>query len=131
MRTKFAIAVLLAVVAGLFSSAPASSVPVNEASTDVGLMSAGCGTTAPDLDTVKENVSDPAKSAANQRTGSSTSCVSLGVLQLTDNADYYCYTWESGSSYSWTYLRNLRTGVKGWVRDDLLKDNGSYRHCGF
>ncbi|MFC7615459.1 hypothetical protein ACFQV2_20125 [Actinokineospora soli] len=39
--------------------------------------------------------------------------------------------------YTWTYLRNLRTGVRGWVRDDLLDLNadgqtrGSLSYCGF
>jgi hypothetical protein len=93
-------------------------------------MHASCGTTRPHLDTAKENVVDPARDgAANQRSGSSTSCAVLGVLQPTDNADCHCYTWQDDGVHSWTYLRNIRTGVRGRVRNVLLGDNGSYVSC--
>jgi hypothetical protein len=32
---------------------------------------------------------------------------------------------------AWTFLRNLRTGVERWMRDDLLRNFGSNRYCGF
>jgi hypothetical protein len=51
------------------------------------------------------------------------------VLQTSDNADYYCFT-SASDGYTWTYLRNIRTGVKG-VQDNLLKDYGSFVCCGF
>jgi hypothetical protein len=95
---------------------------------DVAAKSAACGKTAPDKDSGAWAAK--ARSAANQRSGSSTSCAALGVLQTSDRADYHCYTWGSGG-YSWTYLRNDRTNVAGWVRDDLLKDGGSFVYCGF
>jgi hypothetical protein len=70
--------------------------------------------------------------AANQRSGSSTSCVALGVLQPTDDALYYCFTCvDAGCTESWTYNQNLRTGVRGWTRDDLLRGDGSFTSCGF
>ncbi len=47
---------------------------------------------------------------------------SVGVLQPGDDADYYC--WTKGPRFTWTFLRNLRTGVRGWVRDDLLRKSG-------
>jgi len=70
--------------------------------------------------------------AANQRSGSSTSCVAVGVLQPTDDALYYCFTCvDTGCTETWTYNQNLRTGVRGWTRDDLLRDDGSFTFCGF
>jgi hypothetical protein len=50
----------------------------------------------------------------------------LGTLQRTDDAVYYCYT-VGVDNKTWTYLRDTRTGKKGWVRDDLLRYKGS--HC--
>jgi hypothetical protein len=59
--------------------------------------------------------------------------VIVGVLQPTDDALYYCYTWAN-DGFSWTYLRNQRTGVRGWSRDNLLDVNadgtrGSIHEC--
>jgi hypothetical protein len=77
--------------------------------------------------------------AFSTRTGTravtSTDCPIVGVLQPTDDALYYCYTWGI-DEFSWTYLRNLRTGVSGWSRDNLLDLNadgvsrGSLSYCG-
>ena len=77
--------------------------------------------------------------AAKQRSGSSTSCTAPGALQPTDDALYYCFTCTSDCSDigSWTYNKNIRTGVSGWTRNDLLRPepggpfNGSSRFCGF
>jgi hypothetical protein len=91
-------------------------------------MNAPCGTSGPNLQ--NERVDDAAfQGAANQRSGSSTGCWAPGVLQPTDDALYFCYT--GAADGTWTYLRNLRTGVQGWIRDDLLRNNGSSRYCGF
>lgn len=93
------------------------------------------GTAGPNLENRVE-ADAPASGAANQRSGSSTGCPAPGVLQPTDDALYFCYTWGN-DDFSWTYLRNQRTGVRGWVRDVLLDVNpdgvtrGSLRHCGF
>jgi hypothetical protein len=118
-----------AAVVGLSLAAPTGSAFAAASASDIGPLFASCGTTVPDLDTGHENVVDPARTAANQRSGSSTSCAILGVLQTSDNADYYCWT-SSNDGFTWTYLRNIRTGVRGWVRDDLLKDGGSFVWCG-
>jgi hypothetical protein len=90
---------------------------------------ASCGTAGPNIGN-EFNADAPASGAANQRSGSSTSCVILGVLQPTDDATYFCFT-HGRDSFTWTYLRNQRTGVRGWVRDDLLDDYGSHYYCGF
>jgi len=42
-------------------------------------------------------------------------------------ADYYCYV--RGEGGTWTYLRNLTTGKRGWVQDDLLTGGGSSVLC--
>ena len=91
-------------------------------------MFAACGTSGPNLQ--KQIIADAVSpNAANQRSGASTGCTALGALQPTDDVEYFC--WTSGNDGTWTYLRNVRTGVKRWVRDDLLKNNGSNKFCGF
>jgi hypothetical protein len=90
---------------------------------------ASCGTAGPNIGN-EFNADAPFGDAANQRSGSSTSCARLGVLQPTDDATYFCYTFGT-DGYTWTYLRNERTGVRGWVRDDLLDGYGSHYKCGF
>jgi hypothetical protein len=99
---------------------------------------AACGRPGPNRENRRvNNASSP--NAARQRSGSSTGCVALGVLQPTDDAVYYCYTvvHTADRTKTWTYLRSLRTGVRGWVLDDLLRLNaggitrGSLSPCGF
>ncbi|MDQ1744054.1 MAG: hypothetical protein QOE23_2393 [Pseudonocardiales bacterium] len=88
---------------------------------------APCGTTAPDID--GSSYVSATSSAANIRTGSSTSCTSIGSLLAGQRIDYYCYT--RTSTYTWSYLRDVATGKVGWVRDDLLPGGGSLVYCGF
>lgn len=133
MRTTITTAVA-ATAAGLLMTAPASAGPKTDPGS-VGPMHAACGTAGPLLENRVE-ADAPAGGAANQRSGSSTGCSAPGALQPTDDALYYCYTFGN-DDYSWTYLRNQRTGVRGWVRDTLLDVNadgvtrGSIRYCGF
>lgn len=94
---------------------------------------ASCGTRAPNLENRRvSNASSP--NAARQRRGSSTGCIADGALQPTDDAIYFCYT-SANDGFTWTYLQNVRTGVRGWVRDDLLRLIGGIRganlYCGF
>lgn len=90
---------------------------------------ADCGIVPRDRDsTVRRDAAYP--NAARQRSGPSTRCPILGVLQPRDDADYYCFT-SGDDGFTWTYLRNLRTRVRGWTRDDLLRDHGSFVYCGF
>ncbi|MFI9012065.1 SH3 domain-containing protein [Actinosynnema sp. NPDC053489] len=67
-------------------------------------------------------------SGARIRTGSSTSCTPVGSLEPSHRLDYYCYT-LGNDGYTWTYLRDVTTGKRGWVRDDLLPNYGSSSHC--
>jgi hypothetical protein len=90
---------------------------------------APCGKTAPDIDH-SAYVSATA-SGTYMHTGSSTSCTTIGELMKGQQADYYCWTQNSSSGYTWTYLRDVATGKVGWVRDDTLPGNGSNVYCGF
>lgn len=72
--------------------------------------------------------SKSAKENVNQRSGPSTGCASKGIATPNHKLDYHCYKSDSGG-YSWTYVRNDSTGVKGWIRDDNLRGGGSVVHC--
>lgn len=94
---------------------------------------APCGRTGPNLDrTVHADA--PANGAVNQRNGtiaqSSTNCPILGVLQPTDDAEYFCWT-TGNDGFTWSFTRSIRTGVRGWSRDNLLDDFGAVNNCGF
>jgi uncharacterized membrane protein len=90
---------------------------------------APCGKTGPDLD--HRAYSTATTGGANIRTGSSTSCTSVGTLLAGHTIDYHCFTHPASGGDSWSYLRNVSTGKTGWVRDDLLPGYGSRYHCGF
>lgn len=91
-------------------------------------MWAGCGHPAPaNLDpavghTIGTNV--------YLRRGSDTGCGYNGQAQPSETLDYYCWTWGH-EGYSWTYVKDLTTGVGGWIRDDLLTYYGAEAACGF
>lgn len=109
-------------------ASPANAAPPGlQPSPDVGVMHASCGTGVSDKDGSSWNTTGY---GANQRSGSSTSCAILGVAGAGDRLDYHCYTYGN-DGYTWTYLRNDTDRTYGWVRDDLLGDNGSYVYCGF
>jgi len=108
---------------------------VKKASVDTATIapeSAACGRAGDTSSSVRSN--DAAfTGAANQRSGSSTGCPAVGVLQPTDDALYFCFTCVPSDTCTetWTYNQNIRTGVRGWTRDDLLRGDGSFRFCGF
>jgi hypothetical protein len=119
-----------------FDSARAAAIAkVKRASIDTATItpeSAACGRAGNTSSSVRTN--DAAfTGAANQRSGSSTGCVAVGVLQPTDDALYFCFTCVPSDTCTetWTYNQNLRTGVRGWTRDDLLRNDGSFTFCGF
>jgi len=94
---------------------------------------AACGRSGPNRDqTVHANA--PSSGAVNQRSGtiaaSSTNCPILGVLQPTDDAEYFCWT-TGNDGFTWSYTRSVRTGVRGWSRDNLLDGFGAVTNCGF
>jgi len=92
---------------------------------------ASCGRTGPTgSSTTTVDALAPGNSAAKIRSGSSTGCTPLGQLNPGDDATYFCFT--AAGSFTWTFLQDLvRGGKRGWVRDDLLRDDGSFTFCGF
>ncbi|MFI0811966.1 SH3 domain-containing protein [Streptomyces echinatus] len=92
---------------------------------------AACGKKAGDKDSSTWHAT---AGGANMRSGSSTGCHINGLAARGDVLDYHCYTWgawQGDQRYSWTYARNTRTGVEGWLRTDTLSDFGSDVYCGF
>ena len=92
---------------------------------------APCGKKAPDRDGGAWNAT---ADGVNMRSGSSTGCSINGYAGSTDRIDYHCQTagaWEGDHATMWTYARNVRTGVEGWMRTDTLDDFGSNVDCGF
>jgi Ni/Co efflux regulator RcnB len=87
---------------------------------------APCGTTVPDLD---PSAWGKTANGVHQRSGSSTGCTSHGLAYSTHTLDYHCWT-LGNDGYTWTYVRNDATNVSGWMRDNLLSDNGSTVSCG-
>lgn len=128
MKKLMASGVLALSVGGLvLAGAGAAAAQDKPGGGEVGTMHASCGTTAADKDSSSWETTGY---GANQRSGSSTGCAIRGVAGAGDRLDYHCYT-RGNDGYTWTYLRNDTDGTAGWVRDDLLGDNGSYVYCGF
>lgn len=59
------------------------------------------------------------------------SCTSDGQGQRGDGADFHCFTVGDNVDgiSTWSWVRNTRTGVQGWVNDGLLSGLGSIRAC--
>jgi hypothetical protein len=91
-------------------------------------LNASCGTAGKTSDYTTGHTND---NYANIRTGSNTSCASVGQAQASHTLYYYCYTSQSNGDYTWTYVRDVNTGKRGWIRDDLLSGYGSGDWCGF
>jgi hypothetical protein len=88
-----------------------------------------CGRKGSNLqDLIVKNAAFP--DGAKQRTGPSESCLSRGRLGPRDTARYYCWTYGDDGR-PWTFLRNMRTGLRGWTPSNELKRHGSDRFCGF
>lgn len=106
---------------------------MKKASTLEGSLAAACGKVGPNVENRRVNdASSP--NHPYLRLGSSTSCDPAGQINPSDDAIYFCFT--RAGDYTWTYLRSLTSGIKGWVRDDLLRLNpngsrGSVKGCGF
>ncbi len=64
----------------------------------------------------------------NIRKAPNTNSTICGQGQKSHKVDYHCYKVGSDGR-TWTYLRDVTTHYAGWVRDDLLKGNGSLVHC--
>ncbi|MFI7273526.1 SH3 domain-containing protein [Streptomyces sp. NPDC049879] len=88
---------------------------------------AGCGTSVGDRD---NSTWVRSANGANIRSGSGTGCGIAGVAYSSHRLDYHCYT-IGADTHTWTFVRDDATGVTGWIRDDLLSDNGSNVPCAF
>ncbi|MEU1286950.1 SH3 domain-containing protein [Kitasatospora sp. NPDC005856] len=119
---RTATALLLA--AGTLIVPLAAAVPAGAAPAAAPALAA-CNVSYGDKDSSSWHAS--AKNGVNMRSGPSTSCAVLGVSYSTQLIDYHCFV--SASDGTWTYVRNDATGVKGWIRDDLLTDRGSGVRC--
>jgi hypothetical protein len=64
----------------------------------------------------------------NIRKSPSTSSRICAQGQKSHVVDYHCWTWGS-DGYTWTYVRDVTTRYAGWVRDNLLVNNGSRVRC--
>jgi hypothetical protein len=125
MRT----AIIAAAAAAIVAPALVLTSPVSASPASISPLNASCGKSGPNKD--NHRVSDaPVSGAVNQRSGSSTGCAIPGVLQPSDDAIYFCWTFGN-DDFTWTYLQNIRTGVRGWSRDTLLKERGAVTNCGF
>ncbi|MEU4805144.1 SH3 domain-containing protein [Actinosynnema sp. NPDC023587] len=114
------------VAAAFMTTASANAVAVKPSAGQVGATHAACGASAPaDKDGGSWNTTGY---GANMRNGSSTGCATNGVAGAGDRLDYHCYT-DGNDGFTWTYARNVTDGRSGWVRDNLLGDNGSYVAC--
>ncbi|WP_137988848.1 SH3 domain-containing protein [Streptomyces vilmorinianum] len=63
----------------------------------------------------------------NIRTGPTTDCTSLGQAQMSHSLRYDC--WVDGQNGTWSHVRDNTTGVSGWIKDSLLRNNGAPYHC--
>lgn len=92
--------------------------------------SAACGKNGPTSSSTRTNDAlAPGVSAALIRTGSSTSCTAVGQINPGEDATYFCFTFAG--NFTWTFLQDIQSGKRGWTRDDLLRDDGSFNFCGF
>lgn len=115
----------------------AAAVVLGVLAAPAGLVAAGAGTASANASCGKAGtlldgtvVRMTAGVSANMRSGSSTSCGIKGWADNQDYLKYYCYTWDPNWN-SWTYLYNSTDKTYGWVKDTLLPNNGSTKHCGF
>lgn len=53
-------------------------------------------------------------------------CIALGQGDRGDRVQLHCVAMNHNSLEFWTFLENLTTGVKGWVRNDLLTQSARY-----
>ncbi|GAA2467200.1 hypothetical protein GCM10010405_59740 [Streptomyces macrosporus] len=86
----------------------------------------GCGSTAPDKDS--QAYGKYFATSVNIRSGPYTSCAVRGVGYTSHTVDIHCYTNVYYNGRNWTYVRDVTTGVTGWVWDGNL-NTVSYSLC--
>ncbi|WNV89140.1 SH3 domain-containing protein [Umezawaea sp. Da 62-37] len=65
--------------------------------------------------------------AANIRTGPSTTCTSVGQAQTSHSVTLHC--WKYGAGGTWSHVRDNTTGRQGWIKDSLLVNSGAANKC--
>jgi hypothetical protein len=126
MKRKVTVAFALPIAAGMCLVGTAgTAMATPSGGTQVAPASAACGASGSTTTTSTGH----ATTAAQIRNGSSTSCPAVGAAQPSDVLDYRC--WTSAGSFTWTFLKDTRTGKIGWIRDDLLSGDGALAFCGF
>lgn len=106
------------------ASATSAAAPAKPAAPVVPPSALACGDTYADKD--NSSYGEPFGGATNVRSGPSTDCSINGVAGAGNKADYHCFV--QGGGHTWTYLRFKDTHY-GFVRDDLLSDDGSFTPC--
>ncbi|WFE63551.1 hypothetical protein [Micromonospora sp. WMMD714] len=67
-------------------------------------------------------------SSVRMLNGSSTKCTTIGWTYAGESLDYHC--WALGEDRkTWTYAINDKYKDRGWIRDELLADNGALTPC--
>jgi hypothetical protein len=61
------------------------------------------------------------------RSGPNIACPLNGNSLRGDPAAYWC--WVSSEGITWSFVVDLRNGVRGWVPDSHLSGNGAANHC--
>ncbi|MEU4804003.1 SH3 domain-containing protein [Actinosynnema sp. NPDC023587] len=122
--TKITLGAATLAMPALLLAAPADAAPKDDGAAP---RHAACGSPAPqNRDPISAITGGTA--GARIRSGSAVGCTARGSIQPSHRLDYYCYT-TGNDNYTWTYLRDVDTRVQGWVRDDLLPNNGSNYLC--
>ncbi len=129
-RTGLAAGLTVAAASAVAFAAPAGAqaAPLAKPHKTVSPMHAYCLDPAPrDLDSLTGHTTTD---GVHIRVGSGVNCAGAGSAQKSHLLNYYCYT-DGLDGYTWTYVKDVTTGVQGWIRDDLLTNHGSDRYCGF
>ena len=131
MRLKRLIATTAALLLGMLGAVAVSAATATPAN-------ASCSTAAHSNDDTRSGQFFNGN-YINIHTGPYTGCTSLGQGQLTHTVDYWCFTYAEQvtanglTMATWTYLKDVTTGVSGWVSDTLLDyrdgTHGSNKLC--
>jgi hypothetical protein len=114
-----------AIAALAFVAIAPQAVASTSSAGEVGPLYASCNSNAPgDRDAAPNEQKHVLFNGVNIRTGSSLNCGSRGTASVDHNLDYHCYT-PGDDGRNWTFLRNARTNVQGWVPSETLNLNPS------
>lgn len=91
-----------------------------------------CGRAAPsDVDTTGNHHTNT--NNVTSRVGTSASCaMNSSGINASQSLDYHC--WATDDNYAvnevtWTYVVVVGANKRGWIKDSLLADRGSFERC--